>query len=264
MTAVEKALNVARNEIGYLEKRSNAMLDSKTGNAGDKNYTKYAARMDKLGAYNGPKNGFPWCDVFFDWCMTTAFGFEKAWQMTYQKKGGLGAGCTYSAKYYKDAKRFYNKPMPGDQIFFTNSRGEICHTGIVESVSGTKVTTIEGNTATISGVIDNGGAVCRKSYALSYSRIAGYGRPDYESVAVEEDDEMTLDNFKELMVQYRKELQDNDASGYSEEARKWAVENGIVTGGSGDSFNGMWEDFLSREQLITVLYRFTKLLGAQK
>ena len=47
----------------------------------------------------------------------------------------------------------------------------------------------------------------------------------------EEDSDMDINKFKELWHEMRKELQDNDASAYSEEARKWAVDNGIIQGG---------------------------------
>jgi peptidoglycan hydrolase-like protein with peptidoglycan-binding domain len=47
-------------------------------------------------------------------------------------------------------------------------------------VSADRVFTIEGNTSSTSGVVDNGGMVCKKSYPLAYDRIAGYGRPDYD------------------------------------------------------------------------------------
>lgn len=76
-----------------------------------------------------------------------------------------------------------------------------------------------------------------------------------------EDDDMDIDRFKELWREMRKELQDNDASAYSEEARKWAVDNGIVLGKSSGEFNGMWEDMMTREQLVTVLYRFAQKFG---
>lgn len=42
MKSIDKVLSIARQEIGYLEKRSNSQLDSKTANAGSSNYTKYA------------------------------------------------------------------------------------------------------------------------------------------------------------------------------------------------------------------------------
>ena len=76
-----------------------------------------------------------------------------------------------------------------------------------------------------------------------------------------EDDDMDVERFKELWREMRKELQDNDASAYSEEARKWAVDNGIIRGGNSDEFNGMWEDMMTREQLVTVLYRFAQKFG---
>ena len=40
--------------------------------------------------------------------------------------------------------------------------------------------TIEGNTSSTAGVVANGGGVFEKSYALNYTRIAGYGRPRYD------------------------------------------------------------------------------------
>jgi hypothetical protein len=75
------------------------------------------------------------------------------------------------------------------------------------------------------------------------------------------EEEVTLDDFKKLYSQMRTEWRDNDASDYSAEARQWAVENGLVAGNSTTEFNGMWEDTLTREQFVTVLYRFAKLMG---
>ncbi len=77
----------------------------------------------------------------------------------------------------------------------------------------------------------------------------------------EEDEDMTLDTFKGLYKEMRAELQDNDASDYSAAARDWAVGNGIVQGGDSGEFNSMWEDVLTREQMVTVLYRFAQLIG---
>ena len=73
-------------------------------------------------------------------------------------------------------------PQPGDVIYFWNSEmKEASHTGIVVAVDSRYVYTVEGNTSSSSGVIDNGGAVAEKKYELSYKRIAGYGRPDYDA-----------------------------------------------------------------------------------
>lgn len=72
---------------------------------------------------------------------------------------------------------------------------------------------------------------------------------------------MGITEFKQLWNQMRQELKDNDSNQYSAEARQWAVKNGLVQGGDNKEFNGMWEDMLTREQLVTVLYRFAKLIG---
>lgn len=82
-----------------------------------------------------------------------------------------------------------------------------------------------------------------------------------ESPNVEEDEEMSPEKFEQLWLNYRATLQDNDASDYSEEARAWAKSNGLVQGGVDGTFNGMWEDVMTREQMITILYRFAKMMG---
>lgn len=80
-----------------------------------------------------------------------------------------------------------------------------------------------------------------------------------------EDSDMTQEKFNEMfaaaMEAYRSSLQDNDAHSYSQEARDWAIKNGLVKGSSSGTFNGMWEDFLSREQFVAILHRFAKLIG---
>ena len=77
----------------------------------------------------------------------------------------------------------------------------------------------------------------------------------------EEEEDMDVDRFTELWREMRKGLQDNDANEYSADARQWAVDNGLIVGGSAEEFNGMWEDLLTREQMVTLLYRFAKLVG---
>lgn len=173
MKAYEKVIAIARSELGYLEKKSNSQLDSKTANAGGNNYTKYA--RDLFPSLQGQ----PWCDMFVDWCFVQAFGRVDAQQLI---GGGFSAYTPSSAQYYK-ARGQYHKmdPQPGDQIFFRGA-DRINHTGIVTEVTFTKVRTIEGNTSDGAEVIPNGGAVCDKEYSLSNSRIDGYGRPDWPLV----------------------------------------------------------------------------------
>jgi len=168
-SAVDKLLATAEAEVGYLEKKSNKDLDSKTANAGDKNFTKYARDLYSY------LQGQAWCDMFVDWCFVKAYGKATAKKLL----GGFSAYTPDSAQYFKDRNQWHpGNPKKGDVIFFENSE-RINHTGIVYKVDSTTVYTIEGNTAAGEQVIPNGGAVCKKSYKLYNSRIAGYGRPDY-------------------------------------------------------------------------------------
>lgn len=170
-----KVLAVAIAEIGYMEKASNSQLDDKTANAGSANYTKYARDFDTKypNWYNGKKNGFEWCDMFVDWCFLTAFGYSAALVLLCQPEKSCGAGCTFSAGYFRSHGQFYtSNPKPGDQIFFGSSISDCTHTGIVEKVDGSTVYTIEGNTSN---------RVARRSYPLNSRNIVGYGRPKYDA-----------------------------------------------------------------------------------
>lgn len=81
---------------------------------------------------------------------------------------------------------------------------------------------------------------------------------------VEEDENMTVERFEELWHEMRTKLQDNDSSAYSAEARQWALSTGLIKGGDtmpDGQLNGMWEDIMTREQFVTVLYRFAQMMG---
>lgn len=182
---LNKVIQVALNEVGYLEKKSGSNLDDKTANAGDKNYTKYARDLDAIGFYNGKKQSVAWCDVFVDWCFVQAYGLNAALALTCQPlgKNNCGAGCKYSRQYYKNKKQLFDTPMAGDQVFFYPSDGiggsAIQHTGLVYAVDDTYIYTVEGNTSGANGVVANGGGVCKKKYKRTYARLAGFGRPDW-------------------------------------------------------------------------------------
>ena len=186
---------IARAEIGYLEKKSNAKLDSKTENSGSNNYTKYARDLHEAGYYQGNKNGYEWCEVFNDWCHWIASGKDaKLAQEVIFQTGLYGAGCTWSAGCYRKAGRWFKTPQVGDQAYF-GTEGNEYHTGIVSKVTNSKVYIIEGNTSGASGVVSNGGGVCEKPYALGYAKIAGYGRPNYEAEATKPVEEYSLGQF---------------------------------------------------------------------
>lgn len=163
----ENLIKIAKEQIGYHEKASNSQLDDKTANIGSANYNKYARDLYKAGYYNGNKQGYAWCDVFVDWCFWTLCDHDKKEAEAMECQTGLyGAGCVYSAQYYKSAGRYSGAPRLGDQIFFK----DYAHTGIVVGLTKTKVTTVEGNTEN---------AVKSHTYNIDSSKIEGYGHPRY-------------------------------------------------------------------------------------
>ena len=169
-------INIALAEVGYLEKKSNKNLDSKTANAGSANYTKYGRDMHKL--YPAVMD-FPaaWCDAFVDWCFQKAYGVSNAKGILC---GDFNDYTPSSAQLYKNKGAWGKTPKIGAQIFFTNGT-RICHTGLVYDFDNRYVYTVEGNTSGASGVIANGGGVCKKKYLLTNSKIAGYGYPKYDA-----------------------------------------------------------------------------------
>lgn len=168
MSKPNDIVSIALAEVGYREKASNASLDDKTANAGSGNWTKYARDLAAAGYYNGNKNGYAWCDVFVDWCFFKAYGASEGQRIQCQT-GPLGAGCIYSAQYYRQKGRYDNTPKVGDQVFFQTG-GEIGHTGIVVEVTSSTIVTVEGNSSN---------QVKKNTYNRSNSYIAGYGHPLY-------------------------------------------------------------------------------------
>lgn len=166
-----KFIDVAMNEVGYLEKKSNKNLDDPKANAGEGDYTKYARDLDAISDfyYHDSKQGLAWCDVFVDWCFVQAFGFEGALAANCQPKKSYGAGCNMSAKYYRDKGRLDNTPQVGDQFFINNWT----HTGIVIEVRSSSVVTIEGN----QNVSNDQQGVVQKVRLCS--EINGFGHPNY-------------------------------------------------------------------------------------
>ena len=174
MNSVDKVLKIAKDELGYLEKRSNKSLASKTANAGKSNYTKYGKWIGANGDY--------WCASFLSWIFYIAYGKEEGKKLLC---GSFSAACeTIRQNFIKKKQYHTSKPKVGDVIFFKGSRhAGANHIGIVTAIKSNMVFTIEGNTSGASGVVDNGGGVAAKSYTVSNSRILGYGRPAYSEKA---------------------------------------------------------------------------------
>lgn len=184
MTAIDKLIEIAKNEVGYLEKASNSNLYDKTANAGTANYTKYWAEIAPSA------QGEPWCACFVTWCFVQAFGKDMA--KTLLKH--------YPYTYCPDMADLFTlnaNPQRGDIVIFKNS-GEFTHTGIVTSVSGDYFTTIEGNTSGGSTIIANGGGVCAKGYYNSTLPGTKFCRPEYNLAETEEED---MAKIEELQAQ---------------------------------------------------------------
>lgn len=262
MSAVDRVIATAREELGYVEKATNEHLDEKLANPGKNNWTKYARDLDGLGnIYNGRKNGYDWCDVFVDWCFIQTFGAEMGMKLLNQKYEGLGAGVKWSARYFKNVGRFYESdPQPGDQIFFgDHNEDSWWHTGIVTDIINGRVYTIEGNTSGKIGVVSNGGCVAQKGYSLTSKVIRGYGRPDYS--LVEEEEEVTQEQFDKMMAVYLKQLSEKPDADWGEEwedAREWAESNGLIKGDTDG--NKQYQAYTTRQAMVLFLYRLMKML----
>ena len=155
MGTAAKVVEIARTQLGYHEKASNASLDDFTANSGSRNYTKYHRDL-------GVTNGLAWCGFFVWWCMKNA-GVQAG---TYPASGSTN----YMYSFFKNKGTLMSPktytPKPGDVIFFDNEWDGIPnHVGIVESVVNGSVTTIEGNRSDVVG----------RRYNAQNSKVMAYG-----------------------------------------------------------------------------------------
>lgn len=252
----EKVINIATSELGYLEKRSNSNLDSKTANAGSGNYTKYW--RDIKPDYQGQ----PWCACFVTWCFVQAFGKDKA---TALLKHYPYVYCPTMANLFT----LNANPKIGDIVIFKRN-GTFVHTGIVISVNGDYFQTIEGNTSGGSAIIANGGGVCKKGYYNSKLPGTKFCRPNYDLIK----EDLTMAQYEELKNEISQltetvkvlatELSnlkhpmiynyiDNNMPEWARSAVSWAVENGILNGDE----NGLNLDDKDL-RYITMMYRMRK------
>lgn len=216
-----KVVNWSLGEVGYHEKASNSQLDDPKANPGEGNWTKYAAHLDSLaGFYNGRKNGYAWCDVFVDDGFVICYGREAAQYLLCQPNNSAGAGCAYSAQYFKGKNQFYTKdPHPGDQIFFGSGWDNVWHTGLVVSVDANRVYTVEGNTTD---------CVAKRSYALNDPNIFGYGRPNWGKDSSGNDTQAKpITTYYDVQLPLLKE---GDKNGYVKMVQTMLIERGYNCG----------------------------------
>jgi CHAP domain len=148
----QKLLHVAKDQLGYTEKASG--------------YTKYG---DWYGKHVGKDPVFkdaPWCDMFLAWAA------DKA---GVQDWAGEFASTPDHAKWFQKHKAWGHHPEPGAIVFFSwnggKSIGDIEHVGIVESVHGRTLHTIEANHNNHLG-----------RATRDVSQVVGYGYPSQVKV----------------------------------------------------------------------------------
>lgn len=153
---IEKFIDVLEGEIGVCEPY------------GDDKYIKYYNKKMK----SGFSMNVAWCAIFVSWCKNAAgikesvipdFASCDVGKRFFEKKGRYEKSRAYGGEY---------EPKRGDVIFFSSgyTQNDSTHVGVVTSVSGNAVSTVEGNSSD---------EVRRRSYSLASKYIIGYGVPEY-------------------------------------------------------------------------------------
>lgn len=190
---VASLLNIARHEIGTRESPPSS------------NRVKYNTWF-----YGREVSGsaYPWCMAFVQWC------FERNLTSIPHLTASCGALLSWYRQYQPEC--IVKEPQKGDIAIFDwpGNGTPTDHTGIVESVSGRYIITIEGNTAV--GNDSNGGEVMRRQRDKKYVRA--YIRPK----ELYEEDTMTQQEFNKMfraaMNAYRTELSAKPVSSWAAEA----------------------------------------------
>ena len=153
MATVSELLDIARRQIGVKES------PPKSNNV---RYNTWYYGREVSGA------AYPWCMVFVQWVFDQA---KVKLPIRTASCGALmrsaqSAGCWVTKGY-----------QPGDVVIYDFPGGAATdHCGIVESVDGTYISAIEGNTSSSNDA--DGGAVERR--ARKFAQIVGAVRPSYD------------------------------------------------------------------------------------
>lgn len=105
---------------------------------------------------------------------------------------------------------------------------------------------------------DGTGWVCLE-YTKKY--VTPTPTPPKEEPPVED---AKLKEFTELWHKMTAAWYDNDSADWSAKARQWAIDTGLMNGIgklADGTQNYAWEALPTREQLVTILYRFAELIG---
>lgn len=110
-------------------------------------------------------SNYPWCCTFISWLFKDNQSLCKR-----------TASCQDLLSWFESKGLVVSAPQSGDIVFFkysTNNR-RTNHVGLVVSVDGSNIYTIEGNTSVSSN--DNGGSVMKR---VRTKNIVAYARPSY-------------------------------------------------------------------------------------
>lgn len=173
--AINAVIKTLKNEVGYMEKKTNASLDSKKANAGRANITKYWRDLNNWGLMGKPKGWaggteWSWCACLQCWAFIKTFSKDMAKKMLLHLPF---ISCQTMADKAKKTDQLKSSPKKGDLILFW-SGSRFHHVGFVYKVTSTTFYTFEGNTSSGSAVVPNGGMVCKKSYSIAAAKKAGH------------------------------------------------------------------------------------------
>ena len=153
MATVSELLDIARRQIGTRESPPNS---------NNVRYNTWYYGREVSGA------AYPWCMVFVQWVFDQA-GVKlpvRTASCGALMRSAQSAGCWVTGDY-----------RPGDVVIYDFPGGAATdHCGIVESVDGTYISAIEGNTSSTNNA--DGGAVERR--ARKFAQIVGAVRPSYD------------------------------------------------------------------------------------
>ena len=153
MATVSELLEIARRQIGVKECPPNS---------NNVRYNTWYYGREVHGS------SYPWCMVFVQWVFDQA-GVKlpvRTASCGALMRAAQSAGCWVTGDY-----------RPGDVVIYDFPGGAATdHCGIVESVDGSRVSAIEGNTSAASDA--DGGAVERR--ARKFAQIVGAVRPSYD------------------------------------------------------------------------------------
>ena len=80
----------------------------------------------------------------------------------------------------------------------------------------------------------------------------------YNKMQIEDDGDMTQEQFNTMMNNYLTELAKQPGSTWSKEARDWAEQTGLIVGDT--QGNKMYKKFLTREEMAALLKRFYNMV----